>query len=126
MNTSLNIHSSHTPEKQETSGRFWNGFLKILPFLQWVLTIAIAVGLYALTTRDTQTAQAFEINKITSEQQNLRRDFEARKNERDKQIEEIKKEMLTRDVFDAYHETDVKRMERIEKMLEDLLRAKGY
>lgn len=41
--------------------------------------------------------------------------------ERDRQLELIRKEMLTREVFEAYHSNDSERMNRIEKTLEKLL-----
>ena len=47
-----------------------------------------------------------------------------RKGEADKRIDEIKSTILTKEVFEAYRSSDVQRMERMEKMLEQLLQKK--
>lgn len=100
---------------------FFSGFLTYLPVVNWVLTIAVAVGMFALSTRDNQTVQASEITRIINEQKAVRDQINERKTERDKQIEELRRVMLTREVFDAYHAADAERMTRMEKMMEQLL-----
>lgn len=40
---------------------------------------------------------------------------------RDKQVDGIRKEMLTREVFDAYHKNDVEWMQRMEKSIQQIL-----
>lgn len=93
----------------------------MLPLINIAASVIIAIGLFAVATRDAQTVQASEINRIINEQKSLRDLMNERKGERDKQVEELKKIMLTKDIFDAYHQNDVQRMERIEKMLQQLL-----
>ena len=117
------IHNSQMPSVSPPSAanNYLAGFLKILPVLQWGLTIACAVAFFILATRDAQTVQASEINRIVNEQKATRDLMTERKNERDKQVEELKRIMLTKDIFDAYHQNDVQRMERIEKMLQQIL-----
>ena len=85
------------------------------------MTIAVAVAVFALTTRDAQTVQASEITRIVNEQKAVRDLMNERKTERDKQLDELKKVILTKDVFDAFHNNDVARMERMERMLQQIL-----
>ena len=113
------MENSNSPQPNEKG--FLSGILKVLPLLQIAATVVIAVGLYAVATRDAQTVQASEINRILNEQKATRDLMTERKNERDKQIDELKKIMLTKDIFEAYHSNDVQRMERMEKMMQQML-----
>ena len=116
------IHNSQMPQSPASgSNNYLAGFLKILPVLQWAMTIAVAVAVFALTTRDAQTVQASEITRIVNEQKAVRDLMTERKTERDKQFDELKKVVLTKDVFDAFHNNDVARMERMERMLQQIL-----
>ena len=100
---------------------FVNNFLKYMPLMQWVMTIIIAIAVVALSQRDSQTAQAQTVaetkNRVTSIEQAIDKKSEAR----DRQIDSFRKEILTREVFDAYHKADSDRMDRVEKMIQQLL-----
>lgn len=109
-----------TSSKTSESG-FVAGFLKYLPVIQWALTIALGVGVFALSQRDLQATQAATVTDTKNRVQNIESYIEKRKEERDKQLADIKNEMLTKEVFDAYHKNDTERMKRIEDMVEKLL-----
>lgn len=121
IHASQNPHISQMPEMPGGRNSV-AAFLRVLPVIQWAMTIAIAIAVFALTTRDTQQVQSSEIGRILRDQQDIRATMAERKTEREKQIEELKREMLTKQVFEAYHSADLQRLERIEKMLEEILK----
>lgn len=113
------METNASPSNEQNS--FLKGFLNYLPVIQWVLTLFIAAAVFALSQRDLQTTQAQETRETARKIQALELQFERGREARDRQIESLKKEMLTREVFEAYHSADSERMNRIEKMLEQLL-----
>lgn len=100
---------------------FLAGFLRVLPIIQWALTVIVAIGLFVLSQRESQTVQAQDIRDTQKKVENLERDIDKQKSERDRQIEELKRTILTREVYDAYHNADTERMNRMEKMIERIL-----
>lgn len=110
--------TEETPKTEEKG--FMSGLNKALPIANWVFNLAMFIGIALLASHDSAKDQTTQINEIKAGQQQLKETIETRKTERDKQFDEIKKIMLSRDVFEAYHSNDVQRMERIEKTLEQL------
>lgn len=109
--------STSTPE---TTG-FFAGINKALPFIQWAMMIAVAVGLYAVASRDTQKDQSFEINNLKTGQQQIKEDAIKRNELHEKQFDSIKKEMLTRDVFEAYMKAIANEQEQQRRLTERIL-----
>lgn len=107
-------------ESSQNTG-FVAGFMKYLPIIQWALTIVIAIFVFVLSQRDSQTVQAQDIRDTAKRVDMMERDREKSKAERDRQLEELKKTILTREVYDAYHNADTERMNRLEKMVERIL-----
>ena len=97
------------------------GFLKFLPAIQWIVMVFIAVSVFVLAQRDSQTAQAMDIrdnkDKITQVSNQLDKQIETR----GKLFAELKGEMLTKELFEAYHKNDEARMERMEKLMQQML-----
>jgi hypothetical protein len=79
------------------------------------------VGGYWLYNRDTQTVQAQEIRDAKQKIDSLESAIEKNRGERDRQLDVINQKMLTKEVFEAYHNNDVQRMERMEKVMERIL-----
>ena len=112
--------SEQPPNKQTDTG-FVAGFFKYMPIVQWALTIVIAIGLFAVSQRDSQTVQGHEIRETQEKVKAVESEMDRRRDEREKQMEEMKRTVLTREVFEAYHKADQERMTRLEKMIERLL-----
>lgn len=106
---------------QQTESGFVTGFLKFLPVIQWIVMIIIAVCVFVLSQRDMQTAQAQEVKDSTRKIVALEIYNTKREAEIDRQFEQLRREMLTREVFGAYHAADSARMDRMEKMLEQMI-----
>ncbi len=100
---------------------FLAGFLKWLPVIQWTLTIIIAIGVVILSQRDSQTTQAQEVKETSKKVAALESTMDRRKEDRDRQFEQLRKEMLTRELYEAYHKNDAEKFERMEKMLEQAI-----
>ena len=118
-----NISSSQMPEL-EPRRNYWDSFLKVLPLVQWILTLVIAVAVFGLGFRDTQTSQSAEINRIINDQKAIRDTMNERKTTRDKEFDELRKQMLTRDVFSAYMDSIKDELTRQRGMIEKLLERK--
>lgn len=110
-----------TNESSHKKDGFVSGFLKWLPAIQWAFTLITALTVFGLSQREAQTAQSSEIMRIISEQKAIRDQMNEHKTEREKQITDLRESVLTKEVFEAYHSNDVQRMERMEKMLEQIL-----
>ena len=116
------LHTSQMPQPSPSTGSsYLAGFLKILPVLQWALTIFATIGFFVLSTRDAQTVQASEITRIVNEQKAVRDLMTERKTERDKQVEELKRIMLTKEIFDAYYQNLKDEQLRQRQMLEKII-----
>lgn len=107
----------------ETGGakRYWDSFLKILPFIQWVVTIVTVIGVFAVGFRDSQTSQAQNIRDLQKDTDNLRRTIDDRKTERDKQMDEFKKTIVTKDLFEERTRAILDEQIRQRQILERLL-----
>lgn len=101
--------------------KFLNGFNQASTAIQWVVLIAMTIGGYWLYTRDMHTVSAQTIKEIQNEQKLVREYLNERRNFRDKQFEELKSEMMTREVFDVYMKTWTERQNRQEDLLNKIL-----
>lgn len=87
-----------------TSG-FVTGVQAYLPTIQWLLTIIVAVSVFVLSFRDGQTSQAAMIQGLRSDVETIKaRQLEV-KVARDKQIDDLREQMVTKtnlqDKFDT-------------------------
>lgn len=80
--------------------KFVDSFLKFLPVVQWILMMVIGIAVFAIGFRDTQTTQAQEVREIRAEQTQIKQTMSDRKNERDKQFEDLRRSIITKEVFD--------------------------
>ena len=83
--------------------------------------IVLTIVFYIWTQNSSAISQAQEIRENKENIKQVQQRMEERKTERDKQMDEIKKTIVTKDLFEAYHKNDVERMDRIEKGIERIL-----
>lgn len=116
------IHSTQTPDKTPWRDSEWfQNCLALMPLVRWGIVAAMFLfGVY-LYQRDTNAASTVNIADLKSGQESMKAEMARRVADRDKQIEELRRAMLTREVFEAYHQADKLRMERIEQLLNRLL-----
>lgn len=114
--------TDETSHSQNEKG-FLAGFLKFLPAIQWLVMIVIAASVFGLSQRDSQTAQAMDIRANGEKINNVSNALDKQIELRGKLFAEIKGEMLTKELFEAYHKNDAERMDRMEKLMERLLNA---
>ena len=100
-------------ENPSPNKKYWDSFLKILPLVQWILTLVIGIAVFGLGFRDTQTSAAQNIRDVAKDQDALRRQMDDRKSERDKQIDDLRKTVITREVFDERTNTILKQIEQL-------------
>lgn len=110
--------TNETPTKVQ---KFLNGFNQALPVVGLIYAVFLTVGGYWLYARDAQTVQAQSIKELQSGQKSIEKVMEDRTAKRDQQLSELQKQILTRELYEAYHKADIERMDRIEKLLEKLL-----
>lgn len=115
-----NETTSITPQQTKLQ-KFIGGFNQALPVIGLIYAVFLTVGGYWLYTRDAQTVQAQELRDVKTGQKQLEKVMDERTLKRDQQLNEMKNQMLTRELYEAYHKGDIERMERMEKMLERIL-----
>lgn len=124
-----NIHETQSPnfsaEQQKPPGLL-KGVLQYWSIVQGICTVIIAVAVFGLSFRDSQTVQAQDVRENKQQILALQLLVDSNKRDREKQLEELKGKVLTKDVFEAYHQNDVARMERIEKLCEQMLQSQNY
>lgn len=121
----MDIHTSTSTEI--TSKRSWRDgpVFKTLealrPWIQWTIIIVMGVFVFYQSQRDTNAQNAVSVSDLQREQVAIRKEMDQRAAARDRQINGMETKMLTREVYEAYHKGDVDRMDRMEKMIEQLL-----
>lgn len=118
-----------TSEAVGTNQRFTEGFLKWLPAVNWFLTITIAVAVFFLSFRDSQTSQAAQIIELRTGQDQIKATIRENKDDRIKQIEDIRKDMVTRQLSEAQAksiETQIQLLREDLKQLRDSLERNNY
>jgi hypothetical protein len=113
-----------TPKEQPAwyDGKFFKSCQAAMPFVRWGIIAAMFLSGVYMYQRDTNAAANVNLLDLQKGQESIKLDIIQRAATRDRQFDDVKKQMLTREVFEAYHESDKQRMERIEKMLEHPLR----
>lgn len=113
----------NAPPPNRTARTYLDSFLKILPFVQWILTILIAIAVFGIGFRDSQTIQSQTIRDIQKDHDNLRRSVDERKNEQDKQFTELKNQVVTRELFEErtkqIQDEQTRQRQLIERILEN-------
>ena len=90
-----------TADAQQQKGII-DGFLKWLPLVQWLLTIAIGAAVVGLSFRDSQTSQAAQIMKVENKQQALEAALRENREDEQKRYDNLRREMLTKQEFEAH------------------------
>lgn len=62
--------------------------------------MVIGIAVFAIGFRDTQTTQAQEVRDIRSEQAQIKQTMNDRQIERDKQFDDLRRTIITKEVFD--------------------------
>jgi hypothetical protein len=125
----INSTSTTTETTEVTTGRrrswrdsaAWLTLEAVRPYLSWVVMIAMATFMLYQGQHDANAQNTISVIDLQRDQKALRATIDERRTERDKQIDGLQTKMLTREVFEAYHASDAQRMERIEKMMEQML-----
>ncbi len=115
------LHNSITPESGNEPKKPLDAALKFLPLAQWIVTIIIGIAVFGIGFRDAQKDQSAELSRIQNEQKAIRDTLAERKTTRDKQVEDLKSSLVTREVFTAYMEAIKDEQNRQRQLLEKLL-----
>lgn len=110
-----------TIETRTRLAQFIAGANQVLPIVILIWAIIGSVFGYWLFNRDAQTVSAQTIKEIQTEQKNIRSVIDERKLEHDRQFEALEKKILTREIFEAYHQSDRARMDRMETLINRIL-----
>lgn len=102
-------------------GSFFKGFQSVLPFINWAILLTCFVGGAMLFNRDSNISQAAALRELQAEQKRTLEAVALNKQERVGQIQDIKKEMLPREVFDAKMEALRAELEQTRKLTEKIL-----
>lgn len=92
-----------------------------MPFFRWAIVLAMFIFGAYIYQRDTNAQQVFNIGDMKRDHETLRSRVNELKDLRDKQFEEMNRKILTREVFEAYHKVDSERLDRMEKVVEQIL-----
>lgn len=102
-------------------GKLFKSCIALMPFIRWGIVAAMFLtGLY-LYQRDTNAQTIVNVADVKRDQDALRKQIADMKEQRDRQLDGMDKKMLTREVYEAYHTADSQRMDRMEKMMEQLI-----
>lgn len=115
------IHNSQIPTSEPPRKNVTDTILKFLPLSNWIITVTIGIAVFGLGFRDTQTNQGAELNRIVNDQKAIRDTMNERKNGWDKNLQEFRDTMVTRDVFKAYMDSIKDEQNRQRGMIEKLL-----
>jgi hypothetical protein len=122
-----NIHVSSTDGIAVAwyDGKFYKSCMAIFPFVRWAIVIGFFIfGLY-LYQRDTNAQQTVSVSDIQREQNIAKAAFSEYKSANDQQFQQLRREVLTRELFEAYRAADMERIARMEKSLEAIA-ARSY
>jgi hypothetical protein len=101
--------------------KFIGGVNSALPTLSLIGTIAMAVVMYLWSQQTSSVISAQRLNNLETNQNVFRQEIDTRRIERDKQIDELKKNILTNAVFEEFRSHNEKRMDRFENKIDRLL-----
>lgn len=106
------------------SGSMWyetktyKSLAAFVALFRWVVVGAVFLfGVY-LYQRDINAQQAISVVDLQRDLNETKKAVSDYKSDTDKQLQSIRKDMLTRELYEAYRAADVERMARIEKLVE--------
>ncbi len=124
--TETNQNTLDAPKSGFT--KFAEGWNRTIPTVSLIVVIGGSLLTYAFTqnsssaiSAQTLKTHADEINELKNTDKSLKDYLEQRRQKRDSDIDEIKKTMLPRDLYEAYHKADQEKLDRIEKLLENVI-----
>lgn len=117
----MNDTNSQNQNQDGKFSKFLHGFNQASTLIQWAVLIAMTIGGYWLYSRDSQTVSAQTIKELQSEQKQVREYLSERRSFRDKQFDELKSVMMTKEVFDVYIRTWTERQNRQEDLINKVL-----
>lgn len=116
-----NVHTTLTENPEPVpwyDGKFYKSCLAAFAVLRWVIVAGVfAFGAY-IYQRDVNAQQTVNLVDVKREQDQLRATFTEYKMDAERQFQTLRKEMLTRELYEVYRKGDSERLERIEKSLE--------
>lgn len=116
------IHTTQTDAPARWADQTWyQNCVAVMVFVRWIIVVCMFLAGYYVYQRDVNAAQAVNVVDLKREQSELKKVVEQNKAERDRQLDEIKRTMLTRELYEAYHANDVQKIEAIQKMVEQLI-----
>lgn len=120
----MNKNASTSNSKFWYEKPFYKGFSALLPAAQWCVMLTILVGGSILYYRDSNVAQASSLRDITVQQQAIKETIAGNKLEREQQIRDVRREMLPREIFEAYMKAIQAKQEEQQRLLEKILDKK--
>lgn len=93
------IHQTQAPLPEPEKSQ-WKIWLEKLPLIQWIGAAVVGICVTWSTLQVTQASQIYEINAIKTDNAAFKLYIQNLKNDRDKQLDEIKKDMVTDNLFD--------------------------
>lgn len=92
----------------------------ILPFARWGFLLFLAVGGYYVYQRDVNAAQLVNVSDLKRDLDDTKKAVERNRIEREKDVDQIRRDMLTRELFEAKSAVFIQRLDQIDKKLEAL------
>ncbi len=112
----MDIEKASTSESASAwyEGRVYKSFLAAFSIIRWVIVAAVfGLGVY-MYQRDVNAQQTVNVGDLDRKYSRLEQTVNENRQAEEKHAEK----MLTREVYEAYHNADAQRMDRIEKSLE--------
>ena len=110
--------------------RFFDGFSKYLPVINWALTIIVSIAVFGLSFRDGQTSQAAQISELRNSVEQMKTRQVELKTSRDKQIDELKGDLVTKqnlqDKFDTLLKLQELTREDVKGLRDEIQRNRSY
>ena len=117
-------------QQQQQQTKFFEGFQKYLPSIQWALTIIVAIAVFVLSFKDGQTSQAAQIQDLRSSVEQLKARQSELKTARDKQIDELRADLVTKqnlqDKFDTLLKLQELTREDVKGLRDEIQRSRMY
>lgn len=118
----MEIETLTKNEKSPWSERPWyQNCIAVMPFIRWAVIVVLALGGYYVYQRDVNAAQLVNVTDLKRDIEATKKTVEADRISGDKSFDTLRREMLTREVYEAKQEAVLQRLDRIDKTLESLL-----
>jgi hypothetical protein len=102
-----------TTEKAATVWSWSENFFRASRILQLAITIAMFIGGYAWSQRIESITNTTAVEKNTA-------DIKAVREASERAIGELRQQMLPRELYEAYHKTDVERLDNLKQQNDEL------